>query len=394
MRGELKSAFGGRHAPATVFVVSSSLMPSNPFAWAGNAPRVEAMGVPLPGDKELQSLAQGYVPHLQRTIVALMNAIDARVAGDDVRACNAVYLGDKSALAATAAGATAARAPAHAAFPAAVPLAPSDLTARATAILIEYRGRTISLARDGGAWSVSIGSGRAAANEDNVRALLDDLASARVAEPLGSGGGVDAALALVPNDATRVVVSAGSDTVLDLAIGRRGALGTAVRLRGTAEAQLATGLSQYLYERELRDWRDRRIWELDAAGVRRIELRTPRGAWVLARDGGGWRATLDGRPFTSLSQDRVRDLVAAFRHLLAEDFADAAAASAFSGASVIRFDLDGGKRAVLRVGAPAGAKEGASRYAQAEGNPTVYEISAYQARWADVTPAMLGSASR
>lgn len=261
-------------------------------------------------------------------------------------------------------------------------LVASDALARATTLRIEEPSRSVTLERDGATWKAKTDAGTFDADIENVRKALENLGETELLETLAKDSKDDARFGLGPNEATHVVVAAGAETLVDFRFGRAGARGEAVRVGAGSEVLAASGLSEWMFQRELRYWRNRTIWDFDRDAVQRIEIDGPR-RWVFTRTHGVWRATLDGRPFGPLREDALTLLVSAFRHLTADDFAEPNATAASTGltknAHVIRFVV-GGERKVLHVGA---ARAAGGSFAQVDGNPTVYVIGAYPAAWVD-----------
>ena len=294
-----------------------------------------------------------------------------KVMGEDVRTCH------------LPASAVSSRRPGRFELPTR-PLVGSDALARATTLRIEEPSRSVTLERDGATWKVKTAAGAFEADAENVRRSLADLGEIELHETLAKDSKDDARFGLDPTAATHVVVAAGAETLVDFRFGRAGARGAAVRVGAAPEVVVASGLSEWMFQRELRFWRNRAIWSFDREAVQRIEIDGAR-RWVFTRAKGAWRATLDGRPFAPLAEDAVMLLVSAFRELVAEDFAESNASTGLTkDARVIRFVV-GGERKVLRVGA---ARAAGGSYAQVDGNPTVYVIGAYPASWIDRAPAL------
>jgi len=95
--GELRSAFGGAaKGRARLLVVSSSQFLANPYARAGNPPRLPpqmAMMAPAGGDQELMLISQPYAQqYLTETILVFKNALDWMASDEDLVACSAALV--------------------------------------------------------------------------------------------------------------------------------------------------------------------------------------------------------------------------------------------------------------------------------------------------------------
>jgi len=245
------------------------------------------------------------------------------------------------------------------------PLA-GDLSARATSLRIEDPNRSVTLVKDGARWKVSPLD--APADETNVQKAFEALAEAKMRDAIPP----DASLDLT----THIVVMAGTETLLDVTIGRGGHRGTAVRLAGAPEARIVGVLSVWALRREARFWRDRKVLEIDPREVQRIDITNGRTAIVATRRGAQWPVTLDGRPVTPPPM-RAEDMLNAYRHLTAEDFPTDGDVG--KDATTVKFTMAHGPARVVRIGAK---RADGTFFARADGDSTVYAIPAYPASYA------------
>ncbi len=165
---------------------------------------------------------------------------------------------------------------------------PRGDSAAVTAVVIAKPGDTISLARSEGGWTVN--GFAAAANE--VNQLLGGLADTAgagevVAESPASHSrfGVDSA------SARRVTVRAGDKILSSYLVGNRGSSFGTVYLRRDNDNrvyQMKSGLAEAA-NRELDDWRDKRILSLAADSIAGVDVRRGRTSYSLARTDAGWR---------------------------------------------------------------------------------------------------------
>jgi hypothetical protein len=372
VQGDVRSAFGNAHAPATLYVLSSSLLFTNPFAWSGNPPPQASPMMPPSGEPRLQQLAQAYAPHLTNAFLVLMNAIDARVVNDDVRACNALLASDGSLEGPSR---TAGRHPDTWRPLADAPVLTKEQVARISKLEIRAGASAVTVERSGSSWRVvSPLSGQADA--ETVRKAIENLTEMRVGEVIANGTTVDANLGLSAKDALHVIASAGADHLLDVTIGRSGERGTAVRVAGSDAVRLMLGVSRWLFDAQPKRWRRTQLWQFDKSEVLQVRIESARGKWLFDRTPAGWKAT-------ALAPDRVVDLVNAFRQLRADDFAEQGADTGLDSASApstVRFVLGGGRQQTIEISA---SRKGGGRYARVPGDSTIYVISEYTGAWSE-----------
>jgi hypothetical protein len=238
------------------------------------------------------------------------------------------------------------------------PLA-GDLRPRATSVRIDEPNRSVTLVKDGAHWKVSPPG--VPADEANVEKIFETLAEAKMRDAIPA----DASLDLT----THVVVTAGTETLLDFTIGRDGHRGTAIRLAGAPTARVASPLATWALRRELRNWRERTIWQLDTNDVQRVEITNGRSSNVLTKRNGQWQA-------------RAEQMLGAYRHPISENFPSDTDVG--KDASVVRFTMAHGPARVMRIGAK---RADGTFPARVEGDPTLYAISSYTASFV-VDPAI------
>ncbi len=299
-----------------------------------------------------------------KSFIALMNVIDGRDADDDERACTAQLASTESLPSAPAGGTTE---PWHP--PQATKLLRKEDVTRITRFDIESNGARIVAERSNAGWHLVVPVS-ADANAENVTHALENLSEVTLREALPSGA--DASLGLAGPNALHVVASAGSSKVVDIVVGLDGELGTA--MRGT-DTRVAHGFSRWLFDLHPKRWRRTTLWQVERTMVKEIKVESDRAKWVFVRAGASWKATRDGRTVSSLSAQRIGDLVNAFRELRAEDFAEEGADTGLDKPSTLRLELDGSKHVGVQIGKQRAS--GGGRYARVEGDPAIYVLSEF-----------------
>ena len=225
----------------------------------------------------------------------------------------------------------------------------------------------------------------APANQTNVKSLIDNLKELKakesiVAEPTDE---VKKEYQFEPSKAVHVVAYKGGEKKLDMQFGKSGARGQMAMVEGKPGIYAVTGYSSYLYTRETKGWRDGEIFKFDDANATQMTIEGKHGTLSFTKGDDKWAGTHKGQAIARFDEDKVKDALRAFKSLNAVDFGDAKTAADTgldAPEATVTIQLkDGAGKYVLKVGKTS---SGTSRYAQKEGNDTVYVIPQYTADWA------------
>lgn len=250
----------------------------------------------------------------------------------------------------------------------------------------------VVLKKSGEKWQLSAAGKSYEGSAANVASLLKNLGKLEVKSVLDKA--TKAAVKkheLDREHAIAVVVKAGSETVLDIKLGKSGSQGQAALFQGQIVA--IKGFSKYLYSRDLNRWRDNEIWSLEDNAVSAIEIESTHGKITFTKAGDKWSGTWAERvagqlgpaaPWTGFDERKVASFLQSYKRLRAQDFAAEGADTGLTDPLAA-----GGGRLVLKpqgeapewkltIGKPA---QGKTRYAQAEGNDTVFVLSEWIAGW-------------
>ena len=237
-------------------------------------------------------------------------------------------------------------------------------------IAIQRATDTVLLAKSGTAWTVN----GLAAGSSLVTQLFEALAdtSARselIAENATSHQrlGVDSAAA------KRLIFRQGDKILTELLIGSRGSSFESgyVRLPGRDEVHQVKGRLFELVERQVDDWRDKRIVAVEPDSVAAVEVIRPKERYTLAKASTGW--TLDGSPADSgavaslLSQYRTLD-AGGFATLAQEDSAD------FTRPDLTIWLKGPADRVLAAIAIDSAA---AGFWTRREGNPTTFRLDSW-----------------
>lgn len=276
----------------------------------------------------------------------------------------------------------------------------------------------VRLVRGEGGWRVA-SPVEAAADETSVGSALDKIAELHLSSVAARSAIHHEALEVDAAHALHVVASAGDREVANLWIGVSRSGNTAVRLDGQDAVAMVRGSIRFAFNRELKDWRDRTILDLDADHVTQVAWDGPNGTFHFTRpesapaaaaegEGeapsaptlGDWTMAeisfvpaaeaAEGEPapppgpaqttIEGFQASKVRSMVSTLARMRAAEFAGprvTAAEAGFTDASPrVTLTLDDGSTATLRLGS---AVPGSSDqfYARHDGDDTIFVVSRY-----------------
>ncbi len=241
----------------------------------------------------------------------------------------------------------------------------------------------VTLEKKGDKWMVTKPVS-APANQASVKSMLDNLKELKttdVVDPTATDD-VKKGYQLDGAHAVHVVGFKGADKKVDDIFGKQGGRGQIVMVGDKPSVYTSSGYSSYLYAKELKAWRDTEIFKFDDANATSLTL-TKKDNLLSFTKGDKWAGTAKGKPIDRFDEDKVKEALRTFKGLNAEDFGDGKPASETGldapDATVTISLKDNAGKYVLLVGKPA---TGTNRYAQKEGDPTIFQITAAAADWA------------
>lgn len=253
-------------------------------------------------------------------------------------------------------------------------------------------GHAVTLVKKGDDWRLSEPVD-AAANASNVKSLLDNLKSLKVSELIASGSGSYNQYKVADGQGLHAVFTKGGATVLDAWFGENGGRGQMARLAGKDGVYAIKGYSSYLYDRDVKGWRDTTIFKFEDTAVNAVTIDNEHGSFTFTKSGDNWTAKFKDaksgvtKDLEKFDDAKLKDMLRAYKGLNADGFADKGKTPAELGldkpsATVVITLNDGAKREV-KVGATA---EGSSRWVQASGVSDLVSISSWAADWALAEP--------
>ena len=119
-----------------------------------------------------------------------------------------------------------------------------------------------------------------------------------------------------------VVAWRGTDKKLDELFGKSGTAGQLTVISDKPNAVWAVkGYSSYLYAKEPKDFRDKEVLKFDDANASQVTIVNAHGTLSFTK-GDKWVGTLEKNPIASFSEDKVKDMLRAYKALNADDFGD------------------------------------------------------------------------
>ncbi len=216
---------------------------------------------------------------------------------------------------------------------------------------------TVRLVRNGDEWQLAAPL-ESPVEQSTVNTALDKLSSLEARGVAATRAANHAALEVDPEHAIHVVAFGGDDELANLWIGSMRSANTMVRVDGEDAVIAARGSIKYAFDKEVKEWRDRRILQEEPAHVRAIafdfgeqHLRFERGA------DDAWTQAAGQAPIERFSASKVQSIVSSLARLRAVDFAapelDAAGAGLATPAATVTLTI-----AAPPPAAPAAPAEG------------------------------------
>jgi hypothetical protein len=261
---------------------------------------------------------------------------------------------------------------------------PADDADKISKIEIKNAGKgEVVLEKQGDSWKLTKPV-QYPANQQNVKTLIDNAKEIRVKDSIDTGKGQYATYDLEDDKAVHVQLFKEATKAVDLYFGKSGTRGQMTRIADKDGVYVASGYSNYLYTREVKDWRDRDVLKFEDANVVSVSLDNANGSFSFSKGSDDkWSGTFKGKAINGFDPEKVKDMLRAYKTLSADDFAEPDKTPADTGLdkpASLAFKLkDEGGTIKLAVGKEVTGK---GRYAQKDGNPTVFVLSTYVSDWA------------
>ena len=187
-------------------------------------------------------------------------------------------------------------------------------------------------------------------------------------------------LEVTEDKAIHVVAKNGDQVVADLLVGAYRGGNTMVRQPGKDEVATVRGSIRYAFDKDLKDWRDRNINDLDADQIVAVTFEGPKGKVSLVRDGDAFKQGPEDKAIEKFDAQKAKSIISSAAKLTASDFAKEGTTPEASGlgetATVVTLQLasDAGQsQVVVRVG----NKVDSNYYLQKDGDEVLYLVSSF-----------------
>src|SRR5450755_4561116 len=167
----------------------------------------------------------------------------------------------------------------------------------------------------------------AAANQANVKSLLDNLKSLKVSELIDSSKTSYSKFELSDDKALHAVFSKGNGVALDVYFGESGGRGQMTRIAGKDGVYAVKGYSSYLYARDVKGWRDMTIFKFEDTQVSNVTIDNEHGNFVFSLEGDKWTSKFkkgkdSAEPIKDFDESKLKDMLRAYKALNGDNFAD------------------------------------------------------------------------
>jgi hypothetical protein len=252
--------------------------------------------------------------------------------------------------------------------------------------------KDIELVKKGEEWRVSKPVD-ALANQANVKSLLDNLKALKPSEMIDSSPSSYDKFGVSEGKALHATFMKGDAKAFEAYFGENGGRGQMTRIAGKDGVFAIKGYSSYLYDREVKGWRDTTVFKFEDTAVNAATIDNEHGSFSFTKSGEAWKGTFKpakggaAKDIERFDEAKVKDFLRAYKGLNASDFAEAGKTPADLGldkpAATVVITLNDGAKRELKVGATA---EGSARWAQASGVTELVSISSWTADWALAEP--------
>jgi hypothetical protein len=224
----------------------------------------------------------------------------------------------------------------------------------------------------------------APASQQTVKDLVNNLKDLKIESQVNLvlDDGVRKDKQLDAAHAVHVVAYKDGAVKADDTFGKSGPAGQLVMVGAdSSKVWAAKGYSSFLYTKEAKDFRDKEILKFDDANVGQVSIANSHGTMSFTK-GDKWAATLDKKPIDRFAEDKLKDMLRAYKALNADDFGDGkslADTGLDKPESTVTITLkDGAGTYQLLVGKTS---TGSNRWAKRADNDTIFSITNFSAKF-------------
>jgi hypothetical protein len=214
-------------------------------------------------------------------------------------------------------------------------------------------------------------------NQTNIKQMVDNLKELKVTDLVAANATDDVkkSYELDPSKAVHVVGYKAGDKKVDDYFGKSGGRGEMMMIEGKPNVYSASGYAVYMYNRDVKGWRDTEIFKFDDATANTALIENSHGVISFTKANDKWVGTFKGQPIERFDEDKVKALLMNFKNLNAEDFGEGKSLSDTGldkPEGTVTFTLkDNAGKFVVHVG---NVSTGTSRFALKDGSEQIYVI--------------------
>lgn len=169
------------------------------------------------------------------------------------------------------------------------------------------------------------------ASKTDVDQAIDALASLKILGTAATSKESHKKLEVDPEHAVHVIARAGGKDLINLHVGASKTGGTMIRLEGEDTVYTAKGSLHYVFDKDVRDFRNRDVTDFDAKELTSLTLSSAKGTFKFVKDGENWAQAPGEKPIAKFDPGKVSRLAEAFASVRAVDFAEPADTDATTG---------------------------------------------------------------
>ena len=252
---------------------------------------------------------------------------------------------------------------------------PAFKTEQAAAIELKTRGKSVSLIKKDN-WMVALNEGYYPADKSEVESIFKTVNNMQRESIVSTDLNKYPLFELDPVNGVEVKISKSDHTPLaHFFVGKNGPdlISTYIRIEGEKEVFLLTGMLNATFGKELKDWRDKAIFNLKAEDIVNVDLISHKKKTSLKKDAkGNWEMAAPEK--ATVKKDIVEGMVNTLATLKAYDFedgADSKTCGLISPSAKIQITMKDNSTLSLLIGKE---KDSSKRYVKRDDNPTVFLV--------------------
>jgi len=265
---------------------------------------------------------------------------------------------------------------------------PAFKAEQASSIEIKTKGKVISLTKKEERWLVAVNGGYYPADGEGMENIFKTIRGMQRESVVSTDPAKYPVFELDQANGIELKLSrADHSTLAYFFVGKNGPdlISTYVRIEGEKEVFLLTGMLNATFGKELKDWRDKAIFNLKAEDIVGVDITSPKKKTSLKKDEkGNWEMVEPEK--AKVKKDAIEGMVNTLATLNAYDFEDGAdlkACGLVSPPTQIQIGMKDHSTYTLLIGKE---KDSSKRYVKREDNPTIFLVQNF-----DLGPIMINT---